>query len=269
MVLDLSLLASVRVFADDFMSRHAKLHFFVENAGSTKPVDGGALAPWVTEEGFENLYVSNYLSHFLLLQLLLPTIKESAPARISTTSSVVHWAADSNLSALLPTGSAATTSIEHYGLGAAFGQYGNTKFLQVAMCFELQRQLLAAGVSGVTVAPVSPGAVATAVGSTTRGVDAEASVLQPPREGAQTTLHALLDPAVEGTRGFFYQPYWTPLHRSVPRWPMLTVALPWELLLQKRNWGLHRWAPHPDAHRRDFGELLWSESMKAVGLAKL
>lgn len=67
MQLDLAEFASVRRFADSFTASHSRLHVFVANAGlngvNTETVDG-----------FNTVFQVNYLSHFLLLQLLLPTM---------------------------------------------------------------------------------------------------------------------------------------------------------------------------------------------------
>ena len=91
---------------------------------------------------------------------------------------------------------------------------------------------------------------------TTRGADL----------GALTTLHALLSKSMRGKTGFFLQPYYSPIHMQSPILPF-SMLIVWEMFLQIPNWGLHRWAPHPDAYREDFAKLLWEESLVAVGLS--
>ncbi len=76
LVCDLSLQADVRRAAAEFLSRHDRLHVLVNSAG----VFPGTRE--VTAEGFERAWATNYLSHFLLTNLLLDTLKASAPARI-------------------------------------------------------------------------------------------------------------------------------------------------------------------------------------------
>ena len=75
MDLDLSSLQSVRDFADEYKREHKTLHVLVNNAGT-------AAACTKTDDGNEMAFQVNYLAHFLLTHLLLPTLKRSAPARV-------------------------------------------------------------------------------------------------------------------------------------------------------------------------------------------
>ncbi|CAL1156050.1 unnamed protein product [Cladocopium goreaui] len=52
-----------------------QLHILVNNVGSTKACS-------LTTDGIESAFQVNYLSHFLLTNLLLPTLRASSPARI-------------------------------------------------------------------------------------------------------------------------------------------------------------------------------------------
>jgi len=74
--MDMSSLKSVRAGAEAFKKRHPKLHVLVNNAavfsGSRK----------TTTDGFELVFGTNHLGHFLLTNLLLDTLKASAPARV-------------------------------------------------------------------------------------------------------------------------------------------------------------------------------------------
>jgi NAD(P)-dependent dehydrogenase (short-subunit alcohol dehydrogenase family) len=84
MSLDLSSLASVRAFAQDYAGRNLPLlRGVVLNAGS-QFVKGTTY----TQDGFEATFGVNHLGHFLLANLLLPQI--SAPARIVFVSSGTH-----------------------------------------------------------------------------------------------------------------------------------------------------------------------------------
>ncbi|NEQ86122.1 MAG: SDR family NAD(P)-dependent oxidoreductase [Moorea sp. SIO2I5] len=78
--LDLASLNSVRTFVKLFQQRHLPLHILVNNAGVFN-------ARGITKEGFEIIFGINYLGHFLLTNLLLKTLKHSAPSRIIMVSS--------------------------------------------------------------------------------------------------------------------------------------------------------------------------------------
>ena len=74
--LDLSSLESVRHAAQDFKRRFPRLHVLINNAaifsGSRK----------TTSDGFELIFGTCHLGHFLLTNLLVDTLKASAPARV-------------------------------------------------------------------------------------------------------------------------------------------------------------------------------------------
>lgn len=266
MAVDLADLGSVRALAATFRSKYDRLNYFVENAGGILLPIGGYKGPYMTQDGFEYLYAGNYLGHFLLLNLLLDVVEQSTPARISITSSIANWGAEThNLASLLPTGRRARTSQEGGGIISGFKQYCNTKFLQVAMAFELQARL--GPESNITIVPVAPGFVSTNIPSADRNKQMPGNPLAlTPTEGAKTTLHALFSPTVEKTQGYFLQPYWSPLHRDRPIGPLGLSVLLWEWAFQRLTWGPYLWLPHPDTHRRDFQKQLWDESYSAVGL---
>ena len=81
--LDLASLASVRAAAAEFVRREHRLDCLVANAGI-------AGHQGTTEEGFELAFGVNHLGHFLLTDLLLPTLKASAPSRVVVVSSEAH-----------------------------------------------------------------------------------------------------------------------------------------------------------------------------------
>ena len=83
MPLDTSSLASVRAFADAFPATGEKIYALVNNAGISSMGHEG-----VTEEGFDLVFATNYLGHFLLTQLLLPRMEEDG--RIYSISSDMH-----------------------------------------------------------------------------------------------------------------------------------------------------------------------------------
>ncbi|XP_076006729.1 retinol dehydrogenase 14 [Genypterus blacodes] len=77
MELDLANLHSIREFCKSFLQREKRLDILINNAGMPSVLD------W-TEDGFSMCFGVNHLGHFLLTNLLLPRLKESAPSRVIT-----------------------------------------------------------------------------------------------------------------------------------------------------------------------------------------
>ena len=83
MRIDTSSLASVAEFAREFISREGSLYALVNNAGISPMGNSG-----MTEDGFELVFATNYLGHFLLTNLLLPFFEPGG--RILSVSSDMH-----------------------------------------------------------------------------------------------------------------------------------------------------------------------------------
>ncbi|KAI0058523.1 NAD-P-binding protein [Artomyces pyxidatus] len=92
--LDLADLKSVRVCAEEFLSKEKELHILFLNAGVMAcPID------WVTVQKYDMQFGTNVIGHFLFTQLLLPALfaaTQSSPshekARVVTTSSSAVYA---------------------------------------------------------------------------------------------------------------------------------------------------------------------------------
>ena len=78
---DLSLMSEVRSLAERLLEREPSLHILVNNA-AVLPTE-----KTLTEEGFETAFATDLLSPWLLTRLLIPRLRESAPARIINVSS--------------------------------------------------------------------------------------------------------------------------------------------------------------------------------------
>lgn len=74
--MDMADLASVRAAAKDFAARFPKLHVLINNAAVFSK------ERQTTRDGFELVFGTNHLGHFLLTNLLLDVLKASAPARV-------------------------------------------------------------------------------------------------------------------------------------------------------------------------------------------
>jgi NAD(P)-dependent dehydrogenase (short-subunit alcohol dehydrogenase family) len=80
-IADLSLMAQVRTLAQRLLRNEKQIHILVNNA---------AVLPakrTLTAEGLETTFATDLLSPFLLTNLLIPRLKDSAPARIVNVSS--------------------------------------------------------------------------------------------------------------------------------------------------------------------------------------
>jgi NAD(P)-dependent dehydrogenase (short-subunit alcohol dehydrogenase family) len=128
MELDLSSLKSVRNFAKSYCDKYKQLNFLIENAGIMIP-------PFQkTEDGFESQMGVNYFSHFLLTNLLMPTLNKTKGARIATTSSKAHEKGVINFDNL-------NSEMSYSKMGA----YSQSKLACLMFAYELQRRLTKAG----------------------------------------------------------------------------------------------------------------------------
>ena len=187
MDLDLASLASVRNFAKAFKTKYDRLDGLVNNAGVMFSPKGK------TEDGFETQFGINYLGHFLLTELLLDTLKASAPARIVCVSSVAH-AGMRGIYGKIDFDDLHFDKRE-YDPAVAYAQ---SKLANVLHALDLARRLKGTGVSAFS---VHPGWIRS---NLARGpMRFVQNVLLRPFsrilgtmswfEGAQTTLHCLLD----------------------------------------------------------------------------
>jgi NAD(P)-dependent dehydrogenase (short-subunit alcohol dehydrogenase family) len=140
LIADLSLLRETRRAAEEFKSKHDRLHVLVNNAAVFLPKREE------TDEGIEKTLATNFLSHFLLTHLLLDTLKASAPARIVNVASKTGGAKVDFEDLMLKNG---------YSIMKAVG---TTKLMQVMFTQDLARKLEG---SGVTVNCLHPGLVKT------------------------------------------------------------------------------------------------------------
>jgi NAD(P)-dependent dehydrogenase (short-subunit alcohol dehydrogenase family) len=187
---DLSVQAEVRRVAAEFLAQHDRLHVLVNNAGSL------FLKREVTPDGVEKTFALNHMAYFLLTQLLLPTLKASAPARIINVASEAHRGAHLDFVDLQG---------EHtYG---AMRAYGQSKLANIMFTYELARRL--AG-TGVTVNTLHPGFVASGFARNNGAVVRIImdTLLRPMQisttRGAQTSIYLATSPDVEGVTGKYF-----------------------------------------------------------------
>ena len=200
---DLADLGSVRDFVSTFLERHTRLDGLMCNAGA---VIMGSEAKY-SKDGLEMTMAASFDGHFLLTELLLDTLKASAPSRIGILSSVVHAGSPSNRPAL--NFDDLDWKSRPY---SAFAAYAEAKVANVLYARELAARL--AG-TGVTAASIHPGWARSNFGSG-GGVFTRAlmTIARPLTRGmsdsneasAQTSLHVLLsDDAPNHSGAYFSQ----------------------------------------------------------------
>ncbi len=190
-IADLSLLTGVRSAASDFKNQFKRLDVLVNNAGA---IFGNRQE---TREGYEMTFALNHLNYFLLTNLLLDTLKASAPSRIVNVSSDAHTGAKVNFDDIQVK--------QGYGMGG-MKAYGQSKLMNILFTYELARRLEG---SGVTVNALHPGVVATGFGHNNGGVmDFVMKVMHrfalTPEQGADTIIYLASSPEVEGVTGKYF-----------------------------------------------------------------
>ena len=193
MRLDLASLAGVRRFAEEFLATHPRLDVLINNAGLVLSTRSE------TEDGFESTLGVNHLGHFLLTNLLLPRLKESAPSRIVVLSSDAHKVALGGLD---------FDDLHARRSYRGIPVYCRSKLANLLFTVELADRLRG---TGVTVNAVHPGVVASEFGGPddTRGiyrwlVKMTHWALISPEKGARTSVHVASSPELEGVSGKYF-----------------------------------------------------------------
>ena len=184
---DLSDQAAVKKLAEDFLATGEPLHVLVNNAGIFN------LKFEKSVDGIEKVYATNHLAYFILTEMLLPRIKESAPSRIVNVTSRGHkWA----------------KSI--YPLSAAFFDgfeaYGGTKLSNILYTRNLSRKLQG---TGVTVNCTHPGDIETGLARNNTGWPSMILGMLKPyfssvETGAESTVHLAASQDVLHTSGEYF-----------------------------------------------------------------
>ena len=175
---DLSSLGQVRALAGRILSDHVRLDALINNAGVI------VREREESEDGFELTFAVNYLAHFLLTSLLLPLLRDSAPARIVNVASAGQSPVDFDDVML---------ERRYDGMRA----YVQSKLAQIMFTFELAGYLSGSGVSVNALHPAS--LMDTKMVSETFGY-----TMSTVQEGAVATVRLAASPDVEGVTGRYF-----------------------------------------------------------------
>ncbi len=184
--LDLSDLASIRTFATNFLAKFSRLDVLINNAGVIY------LRKNTTENGFEAQFGVNHLGHFLLTNLLLDTLKKSAPSRVITVSSAMHFLGRIDFTSFY--------AENGYGPTTAYGQ---SKLANILFTKELASRLEG---TGVTAYCLHPGAVSTNLfGELPKPLRKIADLfLTSPEKACQTSVYLAQEPGIETLSGSYF-----------------------------------------------------------------
>jgi len=190
MLSDLSSLGSVRELAEAFLAQQQPLHVLVNNAGIF------SLRHRTTVDGFEETFAVNYLAPFLLTNLLLNSLRSSAPSRIVNVSSASHYGGHIDFDDL--------QGNRRYRGGRAYSQ---SKLALVLFTHKLAEML--AG-TGVTANSLHPGVVATNIWRRSAGrasfvMKIPALFMASPKEGAETVVFLASSSNVERVSGEYFE----------------------------------------------------------------
>jgi len=178
---DLSSLAEVRRLATQVQQTTKRLDLLINNAGIGSGGPQGTRE--VSADGHELRFAVNYLAGFLLTHLLLPLIKQSAPARIVNVSSLGQQAIDFDDVMLMH---------DYSGMRA----YRQSKLAQILFTIDLAHELEG---TGVTVNALHP-----ATFMNTNMVRQFGTPISTVEEGAEAILKLAISPDLEGRSGLYF-----------------------------------------------------------------
>jgi NAD(P)-dependent dehydrogenase (short-subunit alcohol dehydrogenase family) len=189
-VADLSSQAQVRRLADEVLGTLPSLDVLVNNVG------GYWNTRHVTTDGLERTFALNHLAPFLLTNLLLDRLTQSAPARVVTVAS--------NAQALGRIDFEDLQGQRDYSGARAYNQ---SKLANVLFTYELARRLSG---SGVTANALHPGVVSTGFGAEDPGGTQRMMVplmrpfMRTAAQGAATSIYLACAPHLDQVTGRYF-----------------------------------------------------------------
>ena len=237
--LDLNSLDSVRKCAKELLTKTSTLNIVINNAGIMAVPERT-----LTADGFEAQFGTNHLAHFLLFQLLKPTLLNSATpdfaSRVVCVSSSGHRRSGVQLDDL---------QLAAPGAYDPWKAYGQSKTSNIYMGTEIERRYGSSGIHGHA---LHPGGIWTGLQihmdtSQYKGnKDVERS-MKSPEQGAATQVWAAIDKEWEGNGGKY-------LDDCQVAGPLGENPIP----------GAPGYAAH--AYDTEAAMKLWTESCKLVGV---
>lgn len=186
--LDLSDLASVRLFTEKFNKKYKKLDLLINNAGVMMLPNRES-----SKDGFEMQLATNHFGHFALTGLLIEKLLSTENSRIVNMSSTMHLVGKMDFD-----------DINWEKSYSKVRAYGRSKLANLLFTYELNRRLKTSGSTTISTA-AHPGWTATNLQRHTGGLRfMNTFIAMNPPKGSLSILRAATDPEVEG--GDFYGP---------------------------------------------------------------
>jgi len=179
---DFASLDNVRALATAIMRDHPRLDVLINNAGIGPGYAGGNRQ--TSDDGHEMIFQVNYLAHYLLTELLLPTLRASTPARIINVASGAQRPVNFDDVMLEQNFSASTA-------------YAQSKLAQVLHTFHLARMLDGTGVTFNTLHPAT-------MMDTTMVSQMNSPARTTVDEGATALMDLVVSPKMEGRTGLYF-----------------------------------------------------------------
>src|SRR5215210_2013775 len=189
-IADLSGLSEVRRLAHEVLEHLSRIDVLVNNAG------GYWNTRHVTADGLERTFALNHLAPFLLTQLLLDRLTQSAPARVVTVSSNAHAQGRMDFDDL-------QGELSYAGSRA----YNQSKLANVLFSYELARRLHG---TSVTANALHPGVVSTSFGAEDPATVQRVFIpflrrfMKTPAQGAATSIYLASAPDLEQVTGRYF-----------------------------------------------------------------
>lgn len=186
--MNLDSLASIRAGVEQFLKKTNKLNVLVNNAGIRNPPEGR------TVDGFETQFGTNHLGHFLLFQLLKPTLLASSTPEFN--SRVVNVSSGSHRSGPMHFDNLNLEGIYTPRLG-----YAQSKTANILMANQIERLYGNQGLHGLS---ISPGGIRSRAQRYDSQQELEVAlkklknVLKDSAQGAATTVWGAVAKVLEG-----------------------------------------------------------------------
>ena len=213
-VADLASFADVRRAAQEILATCPRLDVLVNNAGAI------FMTRTLTADGLESTFAVNHLAPFLLTNLLLGRLRDSAPARIVNVASRAHKRSGIDFD-----------DLEGKRSYKGFKAYAQSKLCNILFTYELARRLEG---TPVTANCLHPGVIASGFGKNQPGlfdlgVRIVAPLLTTAEKGARTSLYLAESKDVEGVSGKYFDSDTREIRSS---------NVSYDLAAQKRLWEL-------------------------------